>query len=280
MGKASDKRHARRLAVVPEPAVAAEKLRVVKVRDPGLQSLLDFVPEKMIAEDQNYFDDFVERFETAEKSTANLAKARETLKTLKARNEERCRKEKIPAINTPQITTLETWIKVTGKELDKHVGTDTLDLLKFRKLHDNIKALAEKGEKVLKALEHRQEVNEEEIAELGRGYADHFHCLVREGKVARITREQLKAWDRSGKKFHNFGFSWTYKERQPDGAYEECCPDGDECSEHWFWGKEGDDQSVALAKVMIRLANANWKIRNIRKHSGNGTGHLPASKSE
>src|SRR3989338_9158128 len=107
MGKASDKRHARRLAV------AAEKLRVVKVRDPGLQSLLDFVPEKMIAEDQNYFDDFVERFETAEKSTANLAKACETLKTLKARNEERCSKERIPAINTTQITTLETWIKVT-----------------------------------------------------------------------------------------------------------------------------------------------------------------------
>lgn len=265
MGKPEGKRSVRDLAKVQE-LVAASGSRVAKPVDPGFQGLLKFDPNEMIAEDERVFEDFLNRFRQAEKSLENLAKAKDTLKILQTKNVERCRELNIPVKDTPQMVTLRKWIE-SAKDLEKHVGADTVGLLEFRKTHDQIKALAEKGERVLKALEHHQEVADEEIAGLNNEYANYLHHFVREGKVERIPREQLKAWDRDNKKFHNFGFSWTYKERQPDGSYEECCPDGDECSEHWFWGKQGDDQSVALAKVMIRLANANWKIRSFRKRS-------------
>ena len=278
--KPEGKRSVRSLAKVPELVAVGGIHDAVKPKDSDFQSLLSFDPGEIIAQDEAVFEDFLGRFREAEKGLENLGKARDTLKILEKRNRERCSELNFPVKDTPQITTLRKWIEST-KNLEKHVGADTLELLKFRETHDQIKALAEKGEKVLKALEHQQEASEEEVTKLRNGYADHFHSLVREGKVERIPREQLKAWDRSGKKFHDFGFSWTYKERQPDGSYEKFCPDGAECSEHWFWGKQGDDQSVALAKGMIRLANANWKIRNIRKRSGNGiTGHPTVSKSE
>ena len=268
MGKA-DKRSVRSLKEV------SELLHVVKSGDSGLQSLLDFDPDKMIEDDQNYFDDFVERFEIAEKSTKNLEKARETLKTLKARNEKRCRELNIPVKDTPQIMTLQKLIE-TAKDLEKRVGADTLALLGFRETHNQIKALADGGEAILKDLKRGEKIADEEIAKPGKGYADHFHCLVREGKVERIPREQLKEWDKRGEKFYKFGFSWTYKERQSNGSYEEYCPDGDKCSEHWFWGKSGDDQSTALSKAMIRLSKVLWDIRSFQKRSSSS----PASKSE
>ncbi|MDP3784728.1 MAG: hypothetical protein Q8R12_01470, partial [bacterium] len=191
MGKASDKRHARSLKEVPKLA-ATTGLRVVmqQEKDTDFQGLLSFDPDKMIAQDEAVFEDFLGRFREAEKSLENLSKARDTLKILQAKNVERCRELNIPVKDTPQIATLRKWIE-SAKDLEKHVGADTLGLLKFRETHDKIKALAESGEKVLKALERRQEVNEEEITGLSRGYADYFHMLVRESKVERIPREQL-----------------------------------------------------------------------------------------
>lgn len=249
--------------VVPEYVDVEDVKKAVEGLDPEAlkKANEDFVDE--VIADIEGLEKAEEAYAEAEKAVAELEK---TLRELVESN----RKRKVFG-DTPQTEMLKGKVKKLRAIMERARDKETFssyarELRDFRKTLGEIKELVKLGEGVAKNFKRGRDVKDEDLAAVMRGYAHYVHFLVREDKVERIPREQLKAWDAAGKRFDAFGFSWTY--RRKDGSREEFCPDGDRCSEHWFWGHAGDDQSMRLARAMTDLAKVKRQISEIqKKHS-------------
>lgn len=227
-------------------------------------------PEALKKANEDFVDEVLADIEGLEKAEDAYAEAEKALaKVDKALRElvEHNRKRNV-FVDTPQTEDLRRRrdrlraIMERAQDEEKF-SAYARELQKFRKTLGGIKELILLGESVAKTLKRGKEAKDEDLAAVMKGYAHHVHLLVNEDRVERIPREQLKAWDKTGRRFDNFGFSWTY--RRKDGSREEFCPDGEQCSEHWFWGRVGDDQSMRLARAMVDLAKVRRQISSFQR---------------
>lgn len=220
------------------------------------EAMGDLDLESVKKSNEEFLDDLISEIDTLEEADKaqreaekHLAKLEEALKEIREQN----RKRKVLG-DTPQTEMLKAKISrlkgiIERAEDKEKFSAYAAELHEFRKAVEELTKLISLGEKVAKDLKRGHGV-EEDIVAVRKGYAHYFLWCIDENKLERIQREQLKKLYEADKPFYCFGVSWTFKE----------CPDGENCLEHWFWGRVGDDQSMKLAELLKELANVKYKI--------------------
>lgn len=165
-------------------------------------------------------------------------------------------REKEFVIETPPMRDLRGQIAATKKLLDK-CNPEALKLVRFRRDHEAMHALVGKAKAIFKSLQNGEKVDEATLKEITKGYADFLHNLLREERIEEVEEDQLREWANKKPKGESFSIhacSWVYRDCR-------VCDRG-RCRTHWFWGINGDDQSIQLARDLRNLNNENSKIRN------------------
>lgn len=156
-------------------------------------------------------------------------------------------------VDTPHMKELRSRIDM-AKGLLERASPEAVELVRFRRDHEAIRALVNKGHAVFKALKKGEKADEKTLDELKVGYADFLHTLLREERIVEVESEQLKDWGNRHESYSDHAASWFYRDCK-------VCERG-RCRTHWFWGMAGDDQSIQLAKDLRALNNINSRIRN------------------
>jgi hypothetical protein len=219
-------------------------------------ALLEFDPEKFIAENRASAQYMVDQFDQAVISRENLEKAKETLKILLEENTKMCSAKRMPVSDTPQIIQIRNWITNTSNHLGDFVDGDAIKLLNFRENYRQLVEYAQRAHATWKKLSSgRESVSNDEILVPRRAYARIFNELLDAGRIERLPRNDHERLKREHT-LNSVAFCWTFRD---------CKEHNREYCNHWFWGIRGDDQSIALARQMANLSNSNFKIRQWHK---------------
>jgi len=154
-------------------------------------------------------------------------------------------------VDTPHMKELRARI-VAAKGLLEKINPEAVQLVRFRRDHEELRALVSKGHDVFKALKKGEKPDEATLKQLTAGYADLLHSLLREERIVEVEEDQLHEWADRHESFSDHAASWFYRDCR-------VCDRG-RCRTHWYWGVNGDDQSIQLAKDLRALNNINSRI--------------------
>lgn len=177
--------------------------------------------------------------------------------------------------DTPPIMTLRAKAAQLKEMMQKASEEDKKNpfaakLLKFRRVHEEVKALVQKGNDALQQLKAGGEISDKTINELKDGYARHLYRFVeKDGWMECVPAQQLKEWSDKHQSFSNAAVSWTVKN----------CPDHHrQLCDHWYWG--ANEQGVALCKSLRVLDDVNTRIREFLKKKKQGPAASRLANSE
>lgn len=244
---ATEKRREARIEDLAERLVGAMVPEAVS-GDGDLNALLNFKPSEFVKEGKKTAAILTDELSKLEELVGKLGAAKETLRKIREANT----KKGIRG-STNEIRQLEAMMEAGEKAFDA-TDEEVKNLYRFRRDHAVLRELVDSGHKTFKAMRKGEKADEAAVKELSVGYADLLHALIREDRIMEVPAETLERWGKAHESFGDHAASWFYRDCKT-------CPNG-RCRTHWFWGINGDDQSIQLAKDLRALNNINSRIRN------------------